>query len=141
MTSLHEHQKRRASGFTLLELLIVVVIVGLLLSMALPAYQNYLVRASRTEAKSVLLEVMSRQEQYAMTNRAYATTVAQLGVTLPDNFSLQYDLAIVTTSWVSGPATMAGHTATATPKVGSRQVADGPIAINQFGLKTPMGKW
>jgi type IV pilus assembly protein PilE len=57
---------RQAShnGFTLLELLIVVAIMGILASIAIPAYQNSVTRSSRAEAKTELLQVASDQERY-----------------------------------------------------------------------------
>ncbi len=51
-------------GFTLIELLIVVAIVGILASIALPAYQNSVLRSGRAEAKNELLQVASDQERY-----------------------------------------------------------------------------
>ena len=56
---------RQAShnGFTLLELLIVVAIMGILASIAIPAYQNSVIRSSRAEAKTELLQVASDQER------------------------------------------------------------------------------
>lgn len=54
----------RLKGFTLLELLIVVAIMGILASVALPAYQNSVVRSGRAEAKTELLQVASDQERY-----------------------------------------------------------------------------
>lgn len=54
----------RLNGFTLLELLIVVAIIGILASVALPAYQGSVVRSGRAEAKTELLQVASDQERY-----------------------------------------------------------------------------
>lgn len=51
-------------GFTLIEILIVVAILGVLASIALPAYQNSVLRSGRAEAKSELLQVASDQERY-----------------------------------------------------------------------------
>lgn len=57
-------QHTRLDGFTLLELLIVVAIMGILTSIALPAYQNSVLRSSRAEAKTELLQVASEQERH-----------------------------------------------------------------------------
>lgn len=57
-------QHTRPNGFTLLELLIVVAIMGILTSIALPAYQNSVIRSGRAEAKTELLQVASDQERY-----------------------------------------------------------------------------
>lgn len=53
-------------GFSLMELMIAVVIIGILMSLGLPAYKEYIIRANQTAAKAVLVEMSSRQEQYLM---------------------------------------------------------------------------
>ncbi len=66
-------------GMTLIELMIVVVIIGILAAVAFPAYQSYVNRAKRTEAKTLLLEVAARQERYYFDNNAYAANATDLG--------------------------------------------------------------
>lgn len=118
----------------------VVAIIGILMAIALPGYREYLVRANRDAAKAVLLDIVSRQEQYAATNRAYATTTGALGMTVPDEVSANYTITIAQTSWsYSGggvTTTMTGFTASAAPIAGTAQANDGTLSINQFGLKT-----
>jgi type IV pilus assembly protein PilE len=122
--------------------MITVAIIGILLAIGVPIYKDYLIRANRAAAKTVLLEVVSRQEQYAMTNRAFAADTAALGMTLPSEVSENYDVTIDNSLvWSSGSVTMSGFVATATPKAGSTQAADGTLSINQFGLKSPANKW
>ncbi|MCF8177013.1 MAG: prepilin-type N-terminal cleavage/methylation domain-containing protein [Sulfuritalea sp.] len=58
----------RLSGFTLVELIVTVAIVGILMSIAIPGYKEYLIRANKAAAKTVLLDVASRQEQYIVQN-------------------------------------------------------------------------
>ena len=62
----------RTNGFTLLELMIVVVIIGILLGIALPSYQSYVLKSNRTEARAALLDIAARQERYAAQNNKYA---------------------------------------------------------------------
>ena len=66
-------------GFTLTELLIVVVIVGILASVAIPSYQQYVTRAKRSAAQSLMLEIAARQEQYLADNKTYANRLNLLG--------------------------------------------------------------
>jgi type IV pilus assembly protein PilE len=69
----------RQRGVTLLELMIVVVIVAIVASIAFPSYTQYIIRAKRNAAKSVILQVADRQEQFFADNKQYATTMTALG--------------------------------------------------------------
>lgn len=66
------------NGFTLLEILIVVAIIGILSSIALPAYQNSVLRAGRAEAKTELLQVASDQERYFSNFNTYVNDALPL---------------------------------------------------------------
>ena len=70
---------KRQGGFTLIEVMIVVVIVAVLLTIALPAYQNSVIKGNRAAGRGILLDVASRQEQYFINNKVYADTLAKLG--------------------------------------------------------------
>ncbi len=63
---------RRQLGFTLIELMIVVMIVAILAAIAYPAYRDYLIRGQLSEARSALADMRVRMEQYFLDNRTYA---------------------------------------------------------------------
>jgi type IV pilus assembly protein PilE len=63
---------KKSGGFTLIELLIAVTIVGILAAIALPAYNQYVVRGKLTEAYSNLLAIRTQSEQWFQDNRTYA---------------------------------------------------------------------
>ena len=73
----------RARGFTLIELMIVVAIVGILASIALPAYSEYIRRSKITEATSVLSDLRVRMEQFYQDNRSYVSSGTTCGVAMP----------------------------------------------------------
>ena len=72
---------RRQSGFTLIEIMIVVLIVAVLAAVAIPAYHRYVVRAHRTDATRTLLDLAGREEHFFYSNNTYTTDVTALGGT------------------------------------------------------------
>ena len=67
-------------GFTLIELMVVVVIATILLSIAVPSYMSQIRQSRRTEAKTAILDLSGREERYLSTNPAgYTNTPASLG--------------------------------------------------------------
>ena len=66
-------------GFTLIELMITVAIIGILSAIAYPSYESYVRKSRRVDAKNALLDLASRQERYFSVNNKYSTTAADLG--------------------------------------------------------------
>jgi len=123
----------KSRGFTLIELMIVVVIVAILAAIALPSYREAVKRGNRRAAQSVMMEIVNRQHQYFIANRAYASTV-ELNYTLPPDVSTNYSYAIALDA---GPPPGFAVAFTAT----GGQVSDGDLSVNSLGVKTPAGKW
>ena len=65
----------RMKGVTLIELVIVVAIVALLASIAVPTYRNYVLRSHRVEAKTALLNLAAAQEKFYLQNNTYTNDV------------------------------------------------------------------
>jgi type IV pilus assembly protein PilE len=70
-------------GFSLIELVIALVIVGILVAIALPNYREHVRKSTRAEAQSYLTSLASRQQQHLVDKRRYATSAATLGLGLP----------------------------------------------------------
>ena len=71
--------RSRSAGFTMIELMIVVVIIGILAAMGYPSYRGYIVRTQRGVAKSTMTQVLDRQAQFFVDNKAFATDLTNLG--------------------------------------------------------------
>jgi type IV pilus assembly protein PilE len=68
-------------GFSLIELMVVVLIIGILASVAINSYRKYVLRSHRTEAISALQDIAGRQERWFYTNNAYTTDLTKLNLT------------------------------------------------------------
>ncbi len=66
-------------GFTLIELVIVIVIVGILMAVALPGYQESMRKGRRADAKAGLMDAVNRQERFMLDRSAYTRDMDELG--------------------------------------------------------------
>jgi len=69
----------RSDGFTLIELMITIVVASILLAIAVPSYQTQIRKSRRTEARTAVLDLATRQERYFSTANSYTATAANLG--------------------------------------------------------------
>jgi len=125
----------RARGFTAIELMIVAVVIAVLASVALPAYNQTLVRANRAAAQAYLLDLANREEQFLLDARTYTTTVSDL-LAPPASVSPYYTIAVTVPS---GSTLANAYLITATPIASSIQKNDGALKIDQDGVK--QGTW
>ena len=136
-------------GFSLIELMIVVALIGLLTAIAIPAYSQYVIRANLAAAKSFLLEVASRQEQFLIGNGSYTDDLSDLRVSIPEEVDRYFDITLIagTDSSIAAMQDLPTFRISASGKPGTLQ-EDQPAAgvgtalsINQFGLKLPVDAW
>ena len=83
------------AGFSLIELLIVVVIVAILGMVAVPSYRQYSIRAQRTEAKTALLQLAANQERFYLQNNTYSADLGTIGFPLGISENGVYTLTIL----------------------------------------------
>jgi len=128
-------QKQSRIGFTIIELLIVMAIVGILAAIAVPMYTGYLERTRRADAKTALEQLRAAQEMRRAERGSYSTNLTELRTTwgVQSNPIGYYNL-----QW-SGNPTPNTWTAEAAP-FGS-QTSDGSLFIDYLGNKTPADKW
>jgi type IV pilus assembly protein PilE len=127
-------KRKKSFGFTLVEVLITVAIIGILSSVAYPSYVDYVVRANRSEGLRELVRIANLQEQYYVDNRSYTALMTDLG--------LDADPFLTENSHYSIDATVVDDTFTlvATAK-GTQALKDtscGTISITNTGKKTPV---
>ena len=137
-----ESEMKRARGFTLIELMIVVAVVGILAAIAYPSYMDQIRKSRRAEVQALLMNVSARQQQMLLDTRSYASTVSALNITIPDTVQRNYAVTLAV-----GTAAVPTFTATATPS--GAQAADkcgvplvaGVLSIDQSGTKLPANCW
>jgi type II secretion system protein G len=92
--------RRNQKGFTLIELMIVVAIIGILAAIAIPQFASYRQRAQDSAAKSALKNLATAQEDYYQQNDAYANSAASLAASFAPEPSVTVTMqAASATSW------------------------------------------
>ncbi|NIV18340.1 MAG: prepilin-type N-terminal cleavage/methylation domain-containing protein [Woeseiaceae bacterium] len=110
------NSRKRQSGITLLELMIVVVIISLMAVIAYPNYREFVARAKRNEARALLLEIAQNQERFYLQNNRYGN-MGELGYADPQITDTQsYSVTI-------GAADANNFNATATFLLGGAEAA------------------
>jgi type IV pilus assembly protein PilE len=135
-------------GFTLVELLITVVIVGILAAVAYPSYDKFITKGRRSDAQQLLTEIASKEAQYLFDARSYTATLGTGGLNIARNkwtctancINQYYTVTLSTAPGsVNNAATPPYFKVAAIPIAGSSQASDGTLTLDSLGAKT--GTW
>jgi len=124
----------RRAGFSLVELLVVLVIMGVLSAVALPGYTRYVQRGHRTEAMAALLESQHFMERYYSANGQYLSPANDLPLLpqrlqgIPSQGTVRYQLSV-------REATLNSYVLQAVPEGSMAGDVCGSLTINQAGLR------
>ena len=130
---------KRTTGFTLIELMIVVAIIGIIAAIGFPSYQNYIVQTNRTQCQSALAQMANAMERHYTLSTPSSYTGAAIGPAntgLPSVFATQAPLdATPTCNLTIVSATVNDYLLAATPIAGTVLAGDGLSTLNAAGQK------
>ncbi|CAG9181204.1 type IV pilin protein [Cupriavidus pinatubonensis] len=133
----HRPRPRAARGFTLMELLVVVAIVGILASIAYPNYMENVRASRRTDAKTALLDFATRQERFFTMQNRYSASADTLGYArLPVEIQTSGQAFYRLEVRLDTPTT---YIATATPINAQAGDACGSYTIDYLGAQGNLG--
>lgn len=130
------------NGFTMVELLIVIVIIAIIASIALPSYEQFMREGRRADAKNMIMQMAALQERFYADNGFYSTMNNLAGADPVPSDKGYYNISVTCAPDCLPASRPQTYTLTATPPAGGAQVADtecGNYTYNQAGAKGASG--
>ena len=132
-------RKSNSKGFTLIEMLVVAAIISIFATIAIPSYQEFVLKSRRAEGISFLFQVMELQERYFTDNLSYATDLTELGYVSSANLESESSYYQVNASACDGVAI--SDCVLLTANAINEQQNDDDLSLNSLGSKLPDGFW
>lgn len=128
--------KPNQRGFTLIELMIVVAVIGILSAVAYPSYTQHVKKGVRRAAQAQMMEIANREQQFMLSQRSYVpyASLTASGYALPNELVGKYTPTVTV-----GAGSVPSYTITF--QATGSQLSDGDLSLTSDGVKTPADKW
>lgn len=135
---------KKNSGFTLIELMIVVAIIGVIGAIAMPSYDSYMKKSRRADAKVGLSKLADKQERFYLQNNTYATSLTDLGITNDLTENGYYQLSVISADNAGFTLEVDANGGSATGQGGDTTTSAGDctvMGLTSLNVKTPEDCW